>query len=145
VPGATRSLTMAANTASLHAVMEFFRSGAAEADLPTARIGELDLPVEEIFMNVCSHAYPDGMQGVVNLTYSVPAPGELTVEVADQGAEFNPLTAAPPDLTLDLEDRPIGGLGIFLVKALSPSARYCRDRDWNRLTFSVSDSRSSPR
>jgi serine/threonine-protein kinase RsbW len=129
---------MAANTASLHAAMEFFRAGAAEASLPEDRVGELDLLVEEIFMNVCCHAYADGVEGVVNLTYSVPAPGELRVEVADQGAEFDPLTAAPPDLTLDLENRPIGGLGIFLVKALSPSARYCRDRDWNRLTFSVS-------
>jgi serine/threonine-protein kinase RsbW len=129
---------MAANTASLHAAMEFFRTGAVEASLPEGRIGELELLIEEIFMNVCCHAYPDGMQGDVNLTYSIPAPGELSVEVADQGAEFNPLTAAPPDLTLDLESRPIGGLGIFLVKTLSPSASYCRDRDWNRLTFSVS-------
>jgi len=138
VPGATRSLTMAANTASLRAAMEFVRTGALEASLPEARIGEVDLLIEEIFMNVCCHAYPDGRQGVVILTYSVPAPGELSVEVADQGAEFNPLSAAPPDLTLDLESRPIGGLGVLLVKALAPSITYRRDRDWNRLTFGIS-------
>ena len=129
---------MAANTASLHAAMEFVRMGALEASLPEARIGELDLLIEEIFMNVCRHGYPDGRQGVVTFTYSVPAPGELRVEVADQGAEFNPLTAPPPDLTLNLENRPIGGLGIFLVKALAPSVAYCRDRDWNRLSFGIS-------
>jgi serine/threonine-protein kinase RsbW len=129
---------MSANTASLHAATEFVRAGALEAGLPEARIGELDLLIEEIFMNVCCHAYPDGRQGVVTLTYSVPAPGELSVEVADQGAEFNPLTAPPPDLTLDLESRPIGGLGIFLVKTLAPSVTYRRDRDWNRLTFGMS-------
>jgi serine/threonine-protein kinase RsbW len=138
VPGATRFLTMAANTASLHAAMEFVRTGAREASLPEARIGELDLLIEEIFMNVCCHAYPDGRQGLVTLTYSVPAPGQLSVEVADQGAEFNPLTAVPPDLTLNLESRPIGGLGIFLVKTLAPSLTYRRDRDWNRLTFGIS-------
>jgi serine/threonine-protein kinase RsbW len=129
---------MAANTASLHAAMEFVRTGAREASLPEARIGELDLLIEEIFMNVCCHAYPDGRQGLVTLTYSVPAPGQLSVEVADQGAEFNPLTAVPPDLTLNLESRPIGGLGIFLVKTLAPSLTYRRDRDWNRLTFGIS-------
>jgi serine/threonine-protein kinase RsbW len=129
---------MAANTASLHAAMEFARTGALDAGLPEVRTGELDLVIEEIFMNVCCHAYPDGMQGVVTLTYSVPAPGELSVEVADQGAEFNPLTAPPPDLTLNLESRPIGGLGIFLVKTLAPSIAYRRDCDWNRLTFSIS-------
>jgi serine/threonine-protein kinase RsbW len=129
---------MEANTACLSGAMDFVRTGAVEARLPEERIGELDLLIEEIFMNVCSHAYPDGQQGVVTLTYSVPAPGELRVEVADQGAEFNPLVAAPPDLTLNLENRPIGGLGIFLVKTLAPSLTYRRDRDWNRLTFGMS-------
>jgi serine/threonine-protein kinase RsbW len=138
VPGATRSLTIAANTASLQAATEFVRTGALEASLPEARIGELDLLIEEIFMNVCRHGYPDGRQGVVTLTYSVPATGELSLEVADQGPEFNPLTAAPPDLTLELESRPIGGLGVFLVKRLAPSLTYRRDRDWNRLTFGMS-------
>jgi serine/threonine-protein kinase RsbW len=118
--------------------MEFVRTGAQEASLPDARIGQLDLLIEEIFMNVCFYAYPEGRQGMVTLTYSVPAPGELNVEVADQGAEFNPLAAASPDLTLNLESRPIGGLGISLVKALASSITYRRDRDWNRLTFGIS-------
>ena len=129
---------MAANTASLRGAIEFIRTGALEAGLPEGRIGELDLLIEEIFMNVCAHAYPDGGQGTVTLTYSVPAPGELSVEVADQGVEFNPLAAAPPDVTLNLEDRPVGGLGIFLVKEIAPFVAYRRDRDWNRLTFSIS-------
>jgi len=138
VPGATRTLTLAADTASLHTATDFVRTGALEASLPEARIGELDLLVEEIFMNVCSHAYPDGRQGIVTLSYSIPAQGELRVEVADQGAEFDPLTAPPPDLTLNLESRPIGGLGVLLVKTLAPSIKYRRDRDWNRLTFCIS-------
>jgi serine/threonine-protein kinase RsbW len=138
VRGAARCLKMVADTTSLRTAMEFVRTGAQEASLPEARIGQLDLLIEEIFMNVCFYAYPDGRQGVVTLTYSVPAPGELSVEVADQGAEFNPLAAAPPDLTLNLENRPIGGLGISLVKALAPSITYRRDRDWNRLTFGIS-------
>jgi len=140
VPDATRSLTLAANAAFLHAAMEFVRTGALEAALAEARVSELDLLIEEIFMNVCCYGYPDGGQGVVTLTYSIPAPGELSVEVADQGAEFNPLTAAAPDLTLNLESRPIGGLGIFIVKALAPSITYRRDRDWNRLTINISGS-----
>ena len=118
--------------------MDFVRTGALEACLPEARLGELDLVIEEIFVNVCRYAYPDGRQGVVTLAYSVPAPGELRVEVADQGKEFNPLTAAPPDLTLNLECRPIGGLGIVLVKTLAPSLAYRRDSGWNRLTFGIS-------
>lgn len=117
--------------------MEFLRAGAGEASLSEERIGELDLVIEEIFMNVCWHGYPEGVQGTVTLSYSIPAPGQLSVEVADQGVEFNPLAAAPPDLTLSLQDRPIGGLGIFLVKELAPFVAYRRDDDWNRLTFSI--------
>jgi serine/threonine-protein kinase RsbW len=132
-------LTLPANTALLQDATEFVRNGAVEASLPEERICELDLLIEEIFMNVCCHAYPEGGQGIVALTYSVPAQGELSVEVADQGAEFNPLEAAPPpDITLNLESRPIGGLGVLLVKALAPSVSYRRDRDWNRLSFCIS-------
>lgn len=129
---------MAATAASLRPAMEFVRKGALEANLPDARIGELELLLEEVFTNVCRHAYPDGMQGVVAITYSVPGPGELSVEVADQGTEFNPLMAAPPDLTSNLESRSIGGLGIFLVKTLANSLAYRRERGWNRLTFAIS-------
>lgn len=129
---------MAANTASLHAVLEFVRTGALEASLPETRIDELDLVIEEILMNVCHHAYPDGKRGDVILTYSIPAPGELSVEVADQGVAFNPLTAPRPDLTANLESRPIGGLGVHLVKTLVPSVTYRRDSGWNRLTFGIS-------
>jgi anti-sigma regulatory factor (Ser/Thr protein kinase) len=138
VPGATRSLRLAANIACLHAATEFVRTGALEANLPEARIGELDLLIEEVFLNVCRHGYPDGRQGVVALEYSLSAPGELSIEVADQGVEFNPLTAAPPDLTSNLENRPIGGLGVFLVKRFAQFITYRRDRDWNRLTFGIS-------
>jgi anti-sigma regulatory factor (Ser/Thr protein kinase) len=138
VPVATRSVAIVANTSSLPAAIEFLRQGAREASLPEDRIGILDLVIEEIFMNVCWHAYPEASPGVVTLAYSIPEPGELRVEIADQGVEFNPLAAPPPDTTLDLESRPIGGLGVLLVKALTPSIAYRRDGDWNRLTFGLS-------
>ena len=59
---------VAANTASLHAAVEFVQAGALEAGLPEGRIGELALLIEELFMNVCQHAYVDGAPGVVTLT-----------------------------------------------------------------------------
>jgi serine/threonine-protein kinase RsbW len=138
VPGAPRSLTIAAKPASLGAVTEFVRKGAQEACLPEPRIGELDLVIDELIMNVCMHAYPEDRPGEVTVTYSVPAPGELNVEVADQGMEFNPLKTDPPDLSLSLEERPIGGLGIYVVKRLARALSYRREQGWNRLTFGIS-------
>jgi anti-sigma regulatory factor (Ser/Thr protein kinase) len=138
VPVAPQSLTIIARPASLSAVTEFVHKGAEEAGLPEERIGELDLVIDELVMNVCMHAYPADSSGDVTVTYSVPALGELSVEVADQGPEFNPLDQEPPDLTLGLADRPIGGLGVYLVKTFAKSLNYRREHGWNRLTFGIS-------
>jgi serine/threonine-protein kinase RsbW len=135
---APRSLTVVAKPASLGAVTEFVREGAIEANLPEERMGELEVIVDELIMNVCNHAYPGNSTGHVTVTYSVPSSGELSVEVADQGVEFNPLDARAPDLTLSIEARPIGGLGISLVKTFANSLGYRREEGWNRLTFGLS-------
>lgn len=137
IPYVSRSLTLAAKPESLHALTEFVRSGALEASLPEERIAELELVLDELVLNVCNHAYPDDSAGVVTVTYSVPASGELSVEVADRGVRFDPLRAPPPNLSLSLEQRPIGGLGIHLVKTLAGSLTYRRDDGWNRLAFRV--------
>lgn len=134
----THSLTVAAKPSSLGAVTEFVRAGAIEAKLPEARTGELDLLVEELLINVCTYSYTDDRPGDVTVTYSIPGPGELSIEIADQGAEFNPLKIEQPDLTLNLEARPIGGLGIHLVKAFAKSLSYRREQGWNRFTFGFS-------
>ena len=131
-------MTIAAKPASLGAVRTFVREGAMDAGLPEERIGELDLVIDELIMNVWTHGYSMDMPGDVTVTYTVPAPGELRVEVADQGVAFNPLEAEPPDLASSLEARPIGGLGIYLVKSLATSLTYRREQGWNRLTIGIS-------
>jgi serine/threonine-protein kinase RsbW len=118
--------------------MDFVREGAVEANLPEDRIDELGLLIDELIMNVCTHAYSAEKSGDVRVTYCISASRELTVEVADQGPEFNPLQIKQPDLALSIQDRPIGGLGIYLVKALAKSLTYRREQGWNRLTFAIS-------
>ena len=99
---------------------------------------ELDLVLEEIFMNIVRHSYADGVCGMVSVTYSVSGPGELVVEFGDQGVEFNPLVASPPELAPDLAHRRAGGLGVFLVKEFADSLSYRREKGWNRLTLGIS-------
>jgi serine/threonine-protein kinase RsbW len=131
-------LTLAAEAKSLGLATEFVRAGAREANLPESRALELDLLIEEILMNIVRYSYPEGTPGTVTVTYSVPEPGELAVEVGDQGVEFDPLEVSDPDLTLDLAQRPIGGLGILLLKSFARSLSYRREQGWNRLTFGIS-------
>ncbi len=102
---------------------------------------ELDLLIEEILVNIFRYSYPVGAPGTLIVTYSIPEPGELAVEVGDQGVEFDPLKVASPDLTLDLAQRPVGGLGIWLLKSLARSLSYRREQGWNRLTFAISANR----
>ena len=59
--------------------------------------------------------------------------GTLSMEIADNGIAFDPLQLPAPDLHAEIDDRPIGGLGIFLVRELMDSVTYRRDGDWNRL------------
>lgn len=133
-----RALELEAKTTRLGDVVEFLGNGAREANLPLDRVEELNLVIEELFMNVCSHAYEKTERGMVTVSYSIPACGKLNVEFADRGVEFNPLETAAPDIRLGLEHRPVGGLGILLVKKLASSLIYRREGDWNRLTFVIS-------
>lgn len=138
MPGTPQSLTLTATAESLGPATEFVRREAREANLPEPRIGELDLLIEEVFMNIARYAYPRDAPGVVTVTCSEPGPGEFAVEVGDQGSAFDPLAAPSPDLSIELAERPIGGLGILLLKAFANSMTYRRDQGWNRLTFKIS-------
>jgi anti-sigma regulatory factor (Ser/Thr protein kinase) len=139
--GTPQTLTLVARAESLGPAREFVKKGALQAKLPNPRIAELDLLIEEILLNIVHYSYPKGDPGVVTITYSVPKAGELAVEVGDQGVAFDPLAAGPPDLTLELERRPVGGLGIVLMKAFAKSLTYRREQGWNRVTLAVSANR----
>jgi serine/threonine-protein kinase RsbW len=131
-------LTLPAKTESLGAVTRFVRQGARGANLPEARMDELDLLVEEIFMNIVRHSYPMNASGIVSVMYSVSGPEELTVEFGDQGIAFDPLAIDPPELAPDLDQRRAGGLGVFLLKEFADSLSYRHEQGWNRLTFEIS-------
>jgi anti-sigma regulatory factor (Ser/Thr protein kinase) len=97
-------------------------------------IDRLDLVLEEVFMNVARHAYALG-KGDVEVGYQAEGPGRLLVEISDAGSAFNPLASDPPDLSLSLAERPLGGMGIFLVRTMAGELRYERVGGRNRLSF----------
>jgi serine/threonine-protein kinase RsbW len=136
--GTPQCLTLVARAESLGRVTDFVRVGARDANLPELQIRKLELLIEEIFVNISRYSYPQDAPGSVVVSYTVPKPGELRVEVGDQGIEFDPLMNPVPDLSLDLEQRPVGGLGIFLLKSFAESLSYRREQGWNRLTFGIS-------
>jgi anti-sigma regulatory factor (Ser/Thr protein kinase) len=110
------------------------RRGAVAAGIAESDLAKLDLILEEILMNVARYAYTPET-GAVEVAYASAGPCKLRVEVTDFGRVFNPLEADPPDLSRGLADRPMGGLGVFLVKNMVDSIAYRREGDRNILSF----------
>ena len=129
-----KRLILPASAGSLSAFSEFVRGGAMEAGVAEDEFAKLDLVLEEILINVARYAYTPGT-GTVEVAYATAGPRKLLVEIADSGRIFNPLDADPPDLSRGLADRPIGGLGVFLVRSMVASIDYRRESDRNILAF----------
>ena len=95
----------------------------------------LELVAEELLVNVFSYAYPEGTVGRAEVTLrTVWFDDEETLcfSVKDWGSPFNPFAEAlAPDLSLDTESRPIGGLGIYLIKNVSAHHAYCLEEGAN--------------
>ena len=129
-----KRLTLPASAGSISAFSEFVRDGAVAAGVATHEFGKLELVLEEILINIARYAYlPD--TGAVEVAYTPMGPRKIRIEIADFGRVFNPLEADPPDLSRGLADRPIGGLGVFLVRSMVDSIDYRREQGRNILSF----------
>ncbi|HTW67753.1 MAG TPA: ATP-binding protein [Bryobacteraceae bacterium] len=113
---------------------DFVRAGALAAQVPEGALPTLDLVLEEILMNVARYAYAPET-GAAEVAFAPHAAGSLTVEISDWGNVFNPLEVEPPDFSRGLAERPLGGLGVFLVRSLVSSLAYRREEGRNILSF----------
>jgi serine/threonine-protein kinase RsbW len=105
-----------------------------EHGLDAAAEFELNLVLEELFMNSVRYGGCDGMPLAVRIRLQVEN-GDLNIEYADRGRPFDPTGVAAPDLGVRVENRLIGGFGIHLVRQLMTAFAYAREGDWNCLTM----------
>ncbi len=94
----------------------------------------ISLAIEELVTNCIKYGYDDAGEHMIDIELSV-ADHRLTMVVVDDGHPFDPLSVPPPDLSLAIEDRPIGGLGIHMLRELADSMTYERRAATNRLTL----------
>jgi phosphoserine phosphatase RsbU/P len=92
----------------------------------------LNLAIEEIVTNIISHGYTDDREHIIRVNLNVQ-PGEVRIEVEDDGQPFNPLEAPEVDITKPLEETTIGGLGIHLVRKVMDGLEYERQGNRNLL------------
>lgn len=109
-------------------LLELFQA----SGLSDESVGELELILEELLVNIISYAYDEAGTGMIQIAGIVDG-STVTLELRDRGREFNPLEREAPDIDAEIEDRPIGGLGIFLVTELASSVTYERVGDENVL------------
>lgn len=93
---------------------------------------EVNVSLEELLTNVISYGYDDNQEHEIILRLFF-TDGELTAEIEDEGRPFNPLEAAEPDLSQSIEERSIGGLGIYLVRKFMTDVAYKRHDGKNLL------------
>ena len=94
---------------------------------------QIAVAIDEIFGNIAHYAYA-GEKGCVDVQVDVQN-GLAEITFTDEGVPFDPLKSEDPDVTLNVEDRDIGGLGIFLVKKTMDSLEYERRDGRNVLKF----------
>jgi anti-sigma regulatory factor (Ser/Thr protein kinase) len=92
------------------------------------------LAIEELVTNCIEYGYDDSDHHTIVIVLSI-SDESLTMDVIDDGHPFDPLTAPPPDFSLEAQDRPIGGLGIYLLRKLADNISYERNHGTNRLTL----------
>jgi anti-sigma regulatory factor (Ser/Thr protein kinase) len=105
-----------------------------ENGLPEDGILSLNLVLDEVVTNIIENAYDDAGEHEIHVMLAFEG-AELTVRVADDGRAFDPLQRPPPDLDLPIEDRPIGGLGIHIVRSVMDTVAYERTDGRNILTM----------
>lgn len=130
-----KQLKVNADVSELDQVLSFADAILEEMDCPVKTQMQIDVAVEEIFVNIAHYAYPNGEGEAVITIDSDKGAKSVSILFEDQGTPYDPLQNEDPDVTLSAEDRPIGGLGIFMVKKSMDEVSYEYKDGKNRLTI----------
>ena len=119
-----REVTMDATDANLAAALDFVGAELDAMDCPMKSRMQIDVAVEELFVNVAHYAYAPETGKITLRVTTKRDPDVAEITFIDSGMPYDPLAKPDPDVTLAAEDRPIGGLGIFMVKKTMDDMRY---------------------
>ena len=125
--------TFPASIDALNDVLSFVEEELEKADCSMKASMQITVAVEELFVNIAHYAYP-GESGSMKLGIEVDN-GTATLQFVDYGVPFDPMQKDDPDVTLDVESRDVGGLGIFMVKKTMDHVQYERKGNQNVLTI----------
>lgn len=129
----TKALRIAAETDKLRDVLSFVDGLLEENDCSMKAQMQIEVTLEELFVNIAHYAYPDGPgEAEIRVRF---VDGYVEITLIDSGIPYDPLAKPDPDVTLPVEERAIGGLGIFMSKKLMDDISYEYKDDKNVLTI----------
>ena len=130
-----KELVLEAKSENLDAVLETLGEELDSADCPMKVRFQMEVAVEELFVNVANYAYAPN-EGDVTVRIDIgKEPASVTVTFIDSGVPFDPLAKPDPDVANTLGDQKIGGLGIYMVKKSMDSVTYDYKEGCNVLTI----------
>lgn len=120
---------------SLPPMLDAVRQAALSAGFANADIERLTLATEEAIVNIIHYAYKGKKDvGLIKLDCATENK-QLCITLTDSGAPFNPLTYELPKTPGRIEDTPIGGLGVMMIRKILPDSTYIREGNTNKLTL----------
>ena len=128
-----KELKIEALPKNLEPVLDFVNAELEKTGCPEKIRVQIDIAVEEVFVNIAHYAYaPKTGFAIIR---AAAQDGELRLVFEDLGKPYNPLERPDPDITGSAEDRPIGGLGIFMVKKIMDTVEYRYEGGVNLLSM----------
>ena len=121
----SETLTLINKVSEITKLNAFVMSATAALNMESGLANKIKLAVEEAVTNVIDYAYPNNTEGNINVTIEADE-SRIRFILSDTGAEFDPTSVSKADTTLTVDERPIGGLGVFLVRNLMDSINYER-------------------
>jgi serine/threonine-protein kinase RsbW len=127
-------ITRAAELESLQVFRDFITDCCARFKVPNGIVFDLKLAVDEACTNIITHGYKGMDPGSIILSFRIE-PDRILVSITDFGHVFEPAEAPKPDAQAALEDRELGGMGLYLIYQTMDNIDYQSSEDGNTLTF----------
>ena len=133
--GNCKELSIPAEVEKLPELLSFLERQLEEVGCSPKTQMQISVAAEEVFVNIASYAYTPG-KGIATVRVTIREdPAEAAITFIDRGTPFDPLKKEDPDVTLSLEEREIGGLGIYMTKKTMDDVRYEYKDGQNQLTL----------
>ena len=130
-----RSITVPAIDEDPSPVIDFVEEELASHDCPSRVLFQIEVAIEEIFVNIVSYAGLSESDGVEVRCEVLEDPLRVVVQFLDGGVPFDPLAKADPDTSVEATVEREGGLGIFMVKEMMDDVSYAYENGKNTLTI----------